>query len=107
MGVPEWSGSLLGWENELSSLKERLGPVLAAASFARPAARSLTGPVGDFTQDRLDDVGACGPAGSLADAGTPWPQPPEQDRPRDEIRGYVMERLAARTVCLLSMIPVS
>ena len=47
----------------------------------------------DFTQDRLDDVGACGPAGSLADAGIAWPQPLEQEGLRGEIRGYVMESL--------------
>ncbi len=27
MNVAAWSGSLLAWENELSSLKARLGPV--------------------------------------------------------------------------------
>ena len=27
MGIAAWSGSLLAWEGELSSLKARLGPV--------------------------------------------------------------------------------
>ena len=38
MNVPAWSGSLQEWENELSSLKARLGPV-----FGRRGLREIGG----------------------------------------------------------------
>ena len=65
-----------GRENGPASPKARPGPVLAAAGLAGPAARSSTGPFGDVTPDRPDDVRAGRPAGSPADAGIARPQPP-------------------------------
>ena len=43
MGVAAWSGSLLAWEHELSSLKTRLGPVFGRRELRQTGGAFLDG----------------------------------------------------------------
>jgi SRSO17 transposase len=43
MSVASWSGALLGWQAELSALKERLGPLLGRRELRESAAAFLDG----------------------------------------------------------------
>jgi len=43
MSVAEWSGSLLGWREELAGLKERLSPVFGRVELRRSASAFLDG----------------------------------------------------------------
>jgi SRSO17 transposase len=43
MSVGEWSGSLLSWEGELSTLKERLGPIFGRRELRETGGAFLDG----------------------------------------------------------------
>ena len=94
MGVSEWSGSLLEWENELSSLKERLGPV-----FRRSELRETGGAFPDGLLSGIsrktgwmmpEHAGLSRPWRMLALLGcSRW----DAARLRDEVRDHVIEAL--------------
>ena len=94
MAVASWSGSLLAWEHELSTLKERLGPI-----FRR---RELKETAGAFVDGLLSGIER--KTGWLmaeqADAERPYRMQSllgrsrwDGDTLRDEVRAYVVEAL--------------
>lgn len=96
MGVGSWSGSLLAWEQELSMLKDRLGPI-----FRR---RELRETGGAFLDGLLSGIER--KTGWLmaeqADAERPYRMQSllgrsrwDADALRDEVRDYVIEALGA------------
>ena len=94
MGVSEWSGSLLEWENELSSLKERLGPVFRRSELRETGGAFIDGLLSGISRKTgwmmSEYAGLPGPWRMQALLGrSRW----DADWLRDEIRGYVMESL--------------
>ena len=92
MGVSEWSGSLLEWENELSSLKERIGPVFRRSELRESCGAFIDGLLSGISRKTgwmmSGHAGLPGPWRMQALLGrSRW----EADRLRDGIRDYVIE----------------
>ena len=94
MGVAGWSGSLLEWESELSSLKERLGPVFRRLEFRESGGAFMDGLLSGISRKTSwmmsERVGLSRPWRMQALLGrSRW----DADALRDDIRSYVMEAL--------------
>ena len=94
MGVSEWSGSLLEWENELSSLKERIGPVFRRSELRETGGAFIDGLLSGISRKTgwmmSEHAGLPGPWRMQALLGrSRW----DADWLRDEIRDHVIEAL--------------
>jgi SRSO17 transposase len=94
MGVAAWSGSLLEWENELSSLKERIGPVFRRRELRETSGAFIDGLLSGISRKTgwmmSEQAGLPGPWRMQALLGrSRW----DADWLRDEIRDCVMESI--------------
>jgi SRSO17 transposase len=94
MSVASWSGSLVSWEEELSSLKARVGRVLGRRELRETGAAFLDGLLSGIERKTgwlmAEQSGAERPYRMQSLLGrSQW----DADRLRDEVRGYVMESL--------------
>ncbi len=94
MGVSEWSGSLLEWEGELSSLKERLAPVFRRRELRESSSAFIDGLLSGISRKTgwmmAEQAGLSGPWRMQALLGRGhW----DAGRLRDGIRDHVMEFL--------------
>ena len=94
MGVAGWSGSVLEWEGELSSLKERLGPVFRRREIRESGGAFIDGLLSGISRKTgwmmSEQAGLSRPWRMQALPGrSRW----DADALRDEIRSYVMDGL--------------
>ena len=94
MSVASWSGSLLGWQEELAALKSRVGRVLGRRELRETGAAFLDGLSSGVERKTgwlmAEQSGAERPHPMQSLLGrSQW----EADRLRDEVRDYVVETL--------------
>ena len=94
MGVAGWSGSLLEWEGELSSLKKRLGPVFRRREIRESGGAFIDGLLSGISRKTgwmmSEQAGLSRPWRMQALLGrSRW----DVDALRDEIRSCVMAAL--------------
>ncbi len=102
MSVAEWSGSLLRWEQELSSWKERLGPVFRRRELKQTGGYFLDGLLSGIARKTgwlmAEQAGFEQPWRMQALLGrSRW----EADALRDEVRSYVVEALGCESGVLV------
>lgn len=96
MGIAAWSGSLLGWEKELSALKVRLAPVFRRKELKTTAGAFLDGLLSSIARKTgwlmAEQAGLGRPYRMQSLLGrSRW----NEDALRDEVRGYGIEALGA------------
>ncbi len=96
MNVAAWSGSLLAWENELSSLKARLGPVFGRRELRETGGAFLDGLLSGIARKTgwmmSEQAGLARPWRIQGLLGrNRW----DADALRDEVRSYVVESLGS------------
>ena len=96
MNVAAWSGSLLAWENEMSSLKARLGPVFGRRELRETGGAFLDGLLSGIARKTgwmmSEQAGLARPWRIQGLLGrNRW----DADALRDEIRAYVVEALGS------------
>ncbi len=94
MGVAAWSGSLLSWEKELSTLKSRLAPMFRRKELKATASAFLDGLLSGITRKTgwlmAEQAGLDRPYRMQSLLGrSRW----DEDALRDEVRTYVVEAL--------------
>lgn len=94
MRVGRWSGSLAAWEDELSALKARIGPVFRRSELRETAGAFLDGLLSGVERKTgwlmAEQAGLDHPARMQALLGrSRW----EADALRDQVRAYVLEAL--------------
>lgn len=97
MSVAAWSGSLLGWENELASLKRRLAPVFRRREVQETGSAFVDGLLSGVERKTgwlmSEQAGFERPYRMQSLLGrSHW----DAEALRDEVRGYAMEALGDR-----------